>query len=43
LTTYPCEKRFEKVVVEVEITKHYLTEQRIIFSRKEPDEQLIER
>ena len=37
LTSYPCEKRLEKVVVRGEIPKHYLTERGILSSRKELD------
>ena len=44
LTTYPCEKRFEKVVLRGEIpTKHYLIERGSLFSRMELDQWLIGR
>ena len=42
LTTYPCEKRFEKVV-RSEIPKHYLTERGSLFSRIKLDQWLIGR
>ena len=43
VTTYPCEKHFEKVVVRGEIPKHYLTERGSLFSRIKLDQWLIGR